>query len=184
MRVFATWRIRQTGRVQKFLGSFSSSELSSHQISVGAPGGQKVQDFPASRSPFEVISVCSLFTRTHCLKGRVPLQLMGCPMEYILKLSRPRHRRRRGSVPAPAGNSATTARRLYGAVATAYPLPGCPYFVGYFLMVRLLFEGDGISPPRPPGSASRLPSLRAGQGQVRYVVLYMLRGLLVDSSRR
>ena len=75
-------------------------------------------------------------------------------------------------------------RRLYGAVATAYPLPGCPYFVLYFLMVRLLFEGDGISPPRPPGSASRLLSLRSGQGRVRYVVLFLLRGLLVDSSRR
>ena len=69
-------------------------------------------------------------------------------------------------------------------MATAYPLPGCPYFVGNFLMVRLLYEADGISPPRPPGSASRLLSLRSGQGRVRYVVLYMLRGLLVDSSRR
>ena len=31
---YATRRFRWTGRVQKFLGSFSSSELSSHQISV------------------------------------------------------------------------------------------------------------------------------------------------------
>ena len=35
-------------------------------------------------------------------------------------------RRRRGSDPAPAGETATTALRLYGAVATAYPFAGVP----------------------------------------------------------
>ena len=49
-------------------------------------------------------------------------------------------------------------------------------------MVRLVYEGDGISPPRPPGSASRLLSLCSCQGRVRYVVLFLLRGLLVDSA--
>ena len=103
-------------------------------------------------------------------------------MEYIFKFT---HRR-------PSRITTCTRRelrhysifRLYGAVATAYPLPGCPYFVLYFLTVRLLYEGDGISPPRPPGSASRQRSLRADQGCVRFVAPYMLRGLLVDSGRR
>ena len=45
-------------------------------------------------------------------------------------------------------------------MATAYPFPGCPYFVLYLLTVRPLYEGDGICPPRPPGSASRPRSLR------------------------
>ena len=50
-------------------------------------------------------------------------------------------------------------------------------------MVRLLYEGDGISPPRPRGSASRQRSLRAVQGCVRFVAPYMFRDLLVDSSK-
>ena len=69
-------------------------------------------------------------------------------------------------------------------MATVYPLPGCPYFVLYSLTARLLYEGDGISRPRPLGSTSRPRSLRAVQGCVRFVVFYMLRGLLVDSGRR
>ena len=64
-----------------------SSELSSHQMSIRALVRQEVQDFSASRCPFEVISECSLLTRTHSLMGRVPLQLKGCPTVYILKLT-------------------------------------------------------------------------------------------------
>ena len=74
------------GRLVRFR-DLENSELSSHQMSVRALVRQEGQDFPASRSPFEVISVCSLLTRTHSLKGRVSLQLQGCPMEYIFKFT-------------------------------------------------------------------------------------------------
>ena len=155
---FATWRIRRTGRVQKFLGNFSSSELSSHQISVRALVRQEVQYFTASRSPFEVISVCSLLTRTHSLMGRAQLQLKGCLIVHIIKFTHYAI----GGVAAPylhtQGVRHYSIFRLYGAVATASLLPGGPYFVGYFLTATIrgrLCEsaasaGVSLQTPFPP----------------------------------
>ena len=87
-----------------------------------------------------------------------------------------RHGRRRGSDPAPAGESATTALRLYGAVASAYHSTGVPALLRY--------EDDGKCRPRPPRSKPRPHSLRACQVGLCREVSPEGHGLRVDSSGR
>ena len=102
-----------------------SSELSSHQMSVRVLVRQEVQDFSASRCPFEVISECSLLTRTHSLMGRVPLQLKGCPTVPSSSLTTPQETSRFSTCTCGELRHCSIFR-LYGAVATAYPFAGVP----------------------------------------------------------
>ena len=155
------------GRVQNFPASRSSSELSSYQITLRALSGCLRQ----------VSTPYSHGSSTTTAKG-----LSFCVQQQVHSL---RHRRHRGTIPALAGKSATTA--FLGCMELLLPptpLPGCSFFVVHVLMVPLFYEDDGTCPPRPPGSASRHRSLRAVQGCVRFDVLYNRRGLLVDSGRR
>ena len=103
------------------VASDKTSELSPHQISTRtAPGwilhtlrSSNLLVTPASRLGSQVYE-----SSTAAAGGLSP----GVHHQVHSR----RHRRRRGTIPAHAGESATTALRLYGAVATAYPSAGVP----------------------------------------------------------
>ena len=96
-----------------------------------------------------------------------------------------RHRRRRGTYSALAEESATTAIRLYGALASAYLLSEVPLLVS--LQLRFFFwsyEGDGTCPPRPPVSIPGHHTLRGPPCCLRYSIDSNGFASLVDSSGR
>ena len=68
-----------------------------------------------------------------------------------------RHRRRRGSAPAPAGESATAAPWLYGAEATAYSFPGVPLLPAQLLHGTSLSRGRWYRSAASAGVRPRTP---------------------------
>ena len=95
-----------------------------------------------------------------------------------------RHRRRRGAYSAFAEESATTAIRLYGALASAY-LSEVPLLVSLRLRFYFWFyEGGGTCPPRPPVSIPGHQTLRGPLCCLRYSIDSKGFASLVDSSGR
>ena len=84
---------------------------------------------------------------------------------------------------SPAEESATTAVRLYGALASAYLLSEVPLLVSLRLRFYFwLYEGDGTCPPRPQVSILGHHTLRGPQCCLRYSIDSKDFASLVDSS--
>ena len=109
---FRSSRDLASRRVQNFPASDSSSELSSHQIPLGPPGGEEVQNFTASSSSSELSShQISLGAPSDvCAKTRFQSRgsstttaegLSYCVHHQVHSL---RHHRRRDTIPAHAGS--------------------------------------------------------------------------------